>query len=133
MGVQNATLAVGATSMSVTGGTSKTFSAIGDTVPNGVRTVDTTATDFRTRTSITCRNKPEKLQADGTFSKFIRKVEICKPKILASGVVVKNWARVEIEAHPESTTAEVTDLALLAAQAASDSDYSGFILYGTLA
>jgi len=133
MGVQNATLAVGATSLSVTGGTSKTFTPIGDNVPNGVRTVDTTATDFRTRPSVTCRNKPEKLQADGSYSKFIRKVEICKPKILASGVVVKQWGRIEIEAHPESTVAEIDDLALLAAQAASDADYSGFIRYGSLA
>lgn len=133
MSVQNATLAVGATSLSVTGGTSKTFSPTGDDVKNGIRVVDTSATDFRIRKSITVRNRSEALQSDGTYSKFIRKAELCVPKILASGSVVKTWVRVEIEAHPENTVAEVTDLQLLGGQILSDPDFTNFFLYGSVA
>lgn len=133
MGVQNATLAVGATSMSVTGGTSKTFGPVGENVNNGIKIIDTSATDFRVRKSITLRNRAEKLQANGTYSKSIRKVEICVPKILASGEIVKTWARLEIEAHPECTSAEILDLQLIAGQVASDTDFANFFLFGSLA
>lgn len=133
MGVQNATLAVGATSMSVTGGTTKTFSPTGDDVKGGIRIQDTSATDFRIKKTITLRNRSEALQAGGTYSKFIRKCEICVPKVLADGSVVKQWVRIEIEAHPESTAAEITDLSLLGGQAVTQSSFANFFLYGSLA
>lgn len=113
-----------------TGGTSITLNECGVDIANGVHVADTANADFITRINATFRNRPPKLQSDGTYSKAKRSCQIVCPKVLADGSTVFNLARVELEIHPEMTAAEVLNLRYLTSQLMSDPDVDSFVSAG---
>lgn len=88
---------------------------------------------YNVRTNLTFRNKKEKLLSDGTWSKYKRQVHGAKPKILASGVPSFIVGRLELEAHPEVTDAEVVSFLVMLIQCYTDSECADFRTSGSLA
>lgn len=134
MGVQNATLMVGAT-VSSTGGTSTAFVTNGATVNNGIQIVDSANTNAVTRASITLKTIKQAVfdMVTGLFTgKTKRQVQLVRPKVLASGRVVFPLIRMELEVSPDSTDAEVTALLNEGAMLLTDADFLSFWKIGSL-
>lgn len=128
MGLQNATLMVGAT-VSSTGGASTAFAANGASVVNGVQVIDSTSTNAITRASMTFRTiKQAVLDAlTGLFTgKIKRQGQLVRPKVTASGRVVFPLIRIELEVSPESTDAEIIALMNEGAMMLTDADFIPF-------
>lgn len=135
MGLQNATLMVGAV-VSSTGGTSTAFVPNGVSVANGIQVVDSTNTNAVTRASITFRTiKSAAIDVvTGLFTgKTKRQVQLVRPKVLANGQVKFPLIRIEIETVPDSTDAEITALLAEGAMLLSDSDFTSFWKIGSTA
>lgn len=135
MGLQNATLMVGAV-VSSTGGTSTAFVPNGVSVANGIQVVDGTNTNAVTRASITFRTiKSAAIDVvTGLFTgKTKRQVQLVRPKVLANGQVKFPLIRIEIETVPDSTDAEITALLAEGAMLLSDSDFTSFWKIGSTA
>jgi hypothetical protein len=122
-----------ATGGTTTGGTSFTLNECGTEVKNGLYVADTNEADFKVRTNITFRNRNPQLQSDGTYSKAKRSVQIVTPIELADGTISFCLSRIEFELHPEMSAAQITNLVMLAAQIATDSDVANFRNLGSLA
>lgn len=131
MPISGATLLNGAT-VSATGGTSKTFTDVGETIKNGKKVADLTVTDLRVRPTITVINKPPVLNNLGIYSKGKRTQKLVMPKILASGAITFPLVEIRIEDHPEMTVAEVDALCCYAAQMLCDPDFQSFNRTGSL-
>lgn len=120
--------------ISATGGTSKTFTEVGETVKNGVKVSDLTITDARLRTTLTCINRPASLNSLGKYiSKDKKTMKLVQPKLLADGTIAFNIRDIRIEDHPETTDAEKADMNSYAAQCFFDSDFQQFVLNGATA
>lgn len=132
MGVQNLTIAVGATSMAVTGGTSRTFSPDGQDVKNGIHIIDVAETDFRVQKNILLKTRNPSLQPNGSWSKAKRTIDLYIPKILSDGSQSFTVGRLTLEFHPETTAAERTDLRLILGQLCTDTDLDSFVSVGSL-
>jgi hypothetical protein len=122
-----------ATGGTTTGGTAMALSSDGQEVKNGVHVADMDETNFIVRTNLTLKTRNPQRQSDGSYSKAKRFATIVVPKELASGEVVFNLVRIETEIHPESTSAEQTNLHMLGAQIFTDSDLTAFLTNGSLA
>lgn len=131
MSLINSTLLSGAT-VSATGGTSKTFSAVGETIKNGVKVMDTSVTDARLRPTLTCVNRPAQMSAGVYISKDKKTMKLVSPKLLASGSIVYNVREIRIEDHPETTDAERDILDGYTAQLMFDSDFASFRRFGAV-
>lgn len=131
MGIINATLLTGAT-ISVTGGTAKTFNSDGFAVPNGIHIVDIGDADYRTRMNITLKNRNPVL-VNGKFSKAKRWMTTVKPQIEADGTISFNVIRTEIESTTTFPAADFTDLCKMHAQMFVDADFASFLTIGSLA
>lgn len=135
MGLQNATLMVGAT-ISSTGGTSTAFVPNGASVTNGAQVVDSTNTNAVTRASITAKTIKQAVidVVTGLFiGKTKRQMQLVRPKVLASGRVVFPLVRIELETVPDCTDAEITALLNEGAMLLSDSDFTSFWKLGSIA
>lgn len=132
MSLQNATIATGVTSITVTGGAAVTLSTDGQSVVGGIHLIDAAGTDFRTRLNLTCKNKNPALQSDGSWGMGKKSITVTKPKILSSGVQKFPNMRIELTDHPEMTPAEITALKELAVQAIWDADFTAFWSNGSL-
>lgn len=131
MPITGATLSLGGT-CSVTGGTSKTFTDVGETIKNGKKVSDLTVTDSRVRPSITCINRPATLNSLGKYiSKDKRTVKLVWPKLLADGTIVFNVRELRIEDHPETTDVEKANADSYMAQVLFDPDFNGFVRNGS--
>lgn len=133
MGIASLSLLKNATSLTVTGGTAMALSSDGQDVKNGVHVADMGEANFIVRTNLTLKTRNPVKQSDGTYSKAKRYMTLVVPKTLASGETVFNLVRIEVEAHPESTVAELTNLHLLGSQLMMDSDLTAFLTTGSLA
>lgn len=133
MSLQNISLMQDATGGTTTGGTAMALESDGVEVKNGVHLADMGEDDFTIRTNVTFRTRNPTLQPDGEYTKAKRFITIVVPKKLASGAIVFNLVRIEVEVHPESATAEKTNLHMLAAQVFTDSDVTQFLVNGSLA
>lgn len=134
MGVQNATLLVGGT-VATTGGTSTAFVPNGATISGGIQIVDSVNTNAVTRASITLKTIKSAVfdMITGLFTgKTKRQIQLVRPKVLASGRVVFPLVRIEVEAHPENTDAEVSALLSEGAQLLADSDFVSFWKIGSI-
>lgn len=130
MGIQNMTLLDGAT-VSATGGTAKTFTPDGVTVPNGIHVADAANADFKTRENIVFRTKNPAL-VNGEYTKGKRWVTYVIPMVLTSGAIVFNLVRVEVEVHPDMPSAAFVDMLKKASQLFIDSDMTTFWSAGSL-
>lgn len=133
MPIKGATLLLNGTLPAATGGTSKTFTEVGETIKNGVKVTDLSVTDARLRPTVTCINRPAKLVNGKYINRDKKTVKIVVPKLLADGTIDFPHREIRIEDHPEMTDAEKAILNSYTGQIFSDSDLSSFILYGTTA
>jgi hypothetical protein len=122
-----------ATGGTTTGGSSIPLSSDGVAVKNGVHVADMTEADFTLRTNMSLRTRNPVRNVDGSYTKAKRYITIVVPKDLGDDGVVFNLVRIEIEAHPKTTEAELTNLHMLGAQMFTDSDLADFRMYGSLA
>lgn len=133
MGINTLSLMKNATGGTTTGGTAMALSSDGQEVKNGVHVADMSETNFIVRTNVTLKTRNPQRLSDGSYSKAKRYGTLVVPKLLASGEVSFNLIRIEIEAHPETTDAELTNLHMLGAQFFTDSDLTAFLKTGSLA
>lgn len=133
MPISGATLLNGG-AIAASGGTSKTFSDVGETIKNGKKVADFSVVDARVRPTITCVNRPASLNSLGIYiSKDKRTAKLVQPKVIASGALVFNVREIRAEDHPETTDAEKAILDSYAAQIISDSDFTQFFRNGSTA
>lgn len=133
MGLQNATLMVGAT-VSTTGGTSTAFVPNGATVTNGVQVVDSTNANAVTRASMTFRTIKQAVLdlLTGKFTgKIKRQAQLVRPKVLPDGRVTFPLIRIELEVVPDSTDAEIIALMNEGAMMLTDADFIPFWKIGS--
>lgn len=135
MPISGATLVSGGAYAAPTGGSSKTFTLVGETIRNGIKVADLSITDSRIRPSITCINRPARLDTKGIYiSKDKRTIKIVQPKILASGALTFNVREIRIEDHPETTDAEKAIMNGYVSQIiGGDVDFTSFVLNGATA
>lgn len=133
MPIRNASLTLGGT-ISITGGTTKTFTEAGETINNGVKVVDLSITDSRLRTAITATNRPGKLNAAGVYvSKDKKTVKIVWPKLRADGTISFPLREMRAEDDQEMTETEKAQLNSYAAQVFFSPAFQQFILNGATA
>lgn len=133
MSISSLSLQKDATGMTVTAGTPLTLSSDGVEVKNGVHVADMNEADFTIRTNITFRTRNPQFLSDGSYTKAKRFATIVVPKNLGVDGIVFNVVRIEVEAHPKTTLAELTNLHLLGAQIFTDADLASFRNNGSLA
>jgi hypothetical protein len=122
-----------ATGGTTTGGTAMALASDGVSVANGVHVADMAETDFTIRTNMTLRTRNPQKQSDGTYTKAKRFCTIVVPKDLGTEGIVFNLVRIEVEAHPKTTAAELVNLNMLGAQYFTDADLADFRNNGSLA
>lgn len=132
MSVESCTFKKGATAITPTGGTDQSFTETGSNVQNGINVADATVADFRVRPSIIFKNRQPVQAANGTWTKAKRSVSLTIPKVVSTGETVFNLVRIDLEAHPESTTAEVNELRFLAAQILGSAESLNFFQAGSI-
>lgn len=132
MPINGATVLVGATGATTTGGTSITLSSDGHEIKNGVRIVDAAETNFLEQLQMTLKARHPQKQSDGSYSKAKRWATIVKPYQIASGDYVFNLARIETEIHHETPEADAMSIYMLGAQFFYDADFGLFLKSGSL-
>lgn len=132
MGLASAGLSVGATSLSVTGGTVKTFTPDGQSVMNGIHVADNSETDFRVKKHITFKNRNPQRLSDGTYGKGKKDIILTVPYLDADGIVRFATFRYACEYDPVIPAATVKDGRYLMAQALFDTDIENFHAAGDI-
>lgn len=133
MPISNATLLSGGI-VATTGGTSKAWTDVGETIKNGKKVSDLSVTDSRIRPTITVVNRPAALNSLGKYiSKDKRTSKLVTPKILTDGSLAFNVLEQRFETHPETTDAEKAIMLSYGAQMQSDADFTPFQINGTTA
>jgi len=125
------TIPIGST-VTITGGTTKTYTPDGVQVTNGAHLIDASETDFRIRPSIVVRYVAPKLLADGSYTKGKLSAARTLPQILASGKTVFNVVRAEIELHPEAAAAVLLEMRKQGANMLTASCFDNFWAAGSL-
>jgi len=133
MGLKTMSLVENASSITVGGGQSLSFSDDGVTIPNGVHLIVPADADYATRRQVTVKFRPPTLDAKtGSYSKDKKSICIAVPIYLADGRIVFNTLRIEREVHPQFEVAKASDLNSLGAQMLSQSDCDNFWAAGSL-
>lgn len=132
MPLNGAAVLTGST-LSATGGTSKTFTSDGQTVTNGLHLQDASIADFRIRPQITVKTRNPKRNPDGSYTKGKRWITLYAPKLKADGTIAPNVYRYESEIDPETTTAAELDDRKMFSQMLFDTDFESFHATGSLA
>lgn len=127
MGIQNATISVDPTSITVTGGSALTYSLMrynGNTLTCGVNA----DTDSRLKRKINFKTSlPQVLvSAPNGYSQARSSLDALFPKLLANGKITENAAGAYFRFDPETTAAEKLQYRQLLAQMLIDSDYAEF-------
>lgn len=116
---------------STAGGSSQSFDRTSLPVNNGYEFADITETDFFVRQKVIATSRMPSLQTDGSYSKQKTSLRFVQPIALADGTYAYNVARVEIEAHPESSVANLTELREFAGQIAIQAGLDDLYSAGT--
>lgn len=111
---------------SVTGGTSKTWTEVGETIKNGVKVCDFSASDARLRPTLTAINRPAQLSKGVYISKDKRTVKLVFPKLKADGTISFPLREIRSENDAENTVAEIAMMDSYAAQVLFDTDFQPF-------
>lgn len=114
------------------GGTAITFDATGEQVAGGIVCVNQAETDFFAREKLYTTSRVPSLGSDGEYTKLKSSARIVRPLVIASGKVVYNVVRVELEVHPESAAGEVASLRSLGAGICVLSGFDDFFTVGSL-
>lgn len=133
MPLASITLADSPTSLSVTGGTTKTFTPDGQTVTNGIHVADNSVSDFRVKPHITWKNRNPQRQADGTYGKGKREVIITYPYLDSStGKIEFDTWRLSNDYSPVIPAANRKNARQVAAQCLFDADAENFHVAGDI-
>lgn len=133
MPIKGATL-IQAPTLAATGGTTKTFTEMGETLNNGVKVTDLSVSDARLRPVISAVNRPAKLGPAGVYiSRDKKTLKFIFPRVLASGALNASIREVRIEDHPEVTDTEKDSMDAYVAQVMFDTDFTQFRRNGSLA
>lgn len=124
------TLLDGGTS-STAGGANQEFDRSSTPVNNGYEYTDVAEADFFARQKVILVSRMPQVQSDGSWSKQKTSCRFVSPITLADGTISYNVTRVEIELHPESTAANLTEHREYAAQLALDSELDDLYVAGT--
>lgn len=133
MALTTFSVANGATSMSVTGGTATAHSTDGQSVTNGIHCIDTTVSDFRVQPHVTFKHRKPQRRADGSYTKGVRSIIATFPTLKADGSVAFNVERYSAEYDPEVSVASQTNHRLRLAQMLTQSAFDGFHQTGSVA
>lgn len=131
MAIINGTILDGGTAV-FSGGTSKTLTAVGKEIPNGIAVADFSVTDFRVRPRVELKNIEPKLGSTGKWGKGNRQCVVTIPKILADGTQGFPCVRIKLEDFPEMTTTEIDRLRSYVSQIMLDADFTAFWQTGSL-
>jgi hypothetical protein len=104
----------------------------GESVANGVVLANGAESDFFAREKMYATSRMPVLGSDGEFTKQKSSLRIVRPSVLASGKVVYNLIRIEIEVHPEDGATEVANLRALGLSALNSSDFDEFFEAGAI-
>lgn len=127
------TLADNATSIAVTGGTTKTFTPDGQSVFNGIHVADNTVTDFRVKPHATFKNRNPQRKSDGTYGKGKRDIVYTEPYLdAASGKVVFATYRYSCEFDPIIPAANLKNGRYKLTQLCFDADAENFHAAGDI-
>lgn len=133
MALASIAIADTATSMSVTGGTSKTYTPDGQQVTNGIHVADSSVSDFRVRPHITWKNRNPQRLSDGTYGKGKKDVIVTYPYLDATtGRVEFATARYCFEYNPVIPAATQKNARYLLAQCLFDADAENFHVSGDI-
>lgn len=133
MPIKGASLLLDGT-VTLSAGTAKTFTEVGETIKNGVKVTDLSVVDSRLRPTITCINRPAVLGSAGVYlSKDKRTIKIVWPKLRADGTISFPLREIRIEDDPENTEAEKRYMNSYVAQSMVDADFQQFVLNGATA
>lgn len=133
MPLRGLTISDAATSLSVTGGTSKTFTESSVVVPGGVNVADFAEANFLLRRHITFRNRNPQKQSDGTFSKAKRSFVFTTPVDAGGGKIDYLVTRVETEIPVSASASIEANHRKNVAQLHFDADVENFNALGTTA
>jgi hypothetical protein len=114
------------------GGSAITFDSTGETVANGVVCHNSAESDFFAREKLYATSRMPSLGSDGEYSKLKSSLRIVRPSTLASGKVVYNLIRIEVEVHPEDGATEVANLRTLGLAALNSSSLDDFFESGSI-
>jgi len=132
MGLKTMSLTSAAT-ISVSGGSALAFADDGTLVSNGLHLIVPADADYKTRRSITVKNRPPSYDAKLIrWSKDKKSVTLVVPQVLADGSTVFNTLRLEREVHPDLAAATATEMNKLGAQLLTDTDLDAFWSTGSL-
>lgn len=133
MPITGITLSDSPTSLSVTGGTVKTFTPDGQTVTNGIHVADNTVSDFRVKPHITWKNRNPQRLSDGTYGKGKREIIVTYPYLDAStGRVEFDTWRISNEYAPVIPAANRKNARQVSAQCLFDADAENFHVSGDI-
>lgn len=133
MSISALSLMKNSTGGTTTGGAAMALSSDGVEVKNGVHVADMSEEDFTLRTNMTLKTRNPVRQPDGSYSKAKRWGTIVVPAELEDGSISFDLVRIEIESHPKTTGAALTNLHMLGAQFFTDADLADFRNNGSLA
>jgi uncharacterized protein involved in exopolysaccharide biosynthesis len=117
--------------LSITGGTSKSYVEDGVQIVSGVHVIDNPVADFRLRPNATIKVRPPRL-ANGVYSKGKTTMVLVRPKLKADGTVSFPLARLEVEDDSESTVAEIAELYNSIGQLCFDAELANLRAYKAL-
>lgn len=126
MPLSTASILSGAT-MAPSGGSALDFASAGQS--KGVNTLYATDdTDLRTRRSIVATTKDPKVSssAPNGYTQARSTVVYKAPLVLDNGNVTVNTVRIEVSSDVETSTAEKTELLVIASQICNDADFVEF-------
>lgn len=125
-------IADGATSLSVTGGTAQVYNTDGVTVNNGIHLAATAVADFRVRPHLTFRHVPPKRLANGRFSLGVRTMNVTDPVLDSNGEVHYVSTTIERKYDVAVSASTVKSNRYKAAQLLFDADTEDFNVAGSL-
>lgn len=132
MPINGLSIATGATSLSVTGGTAQVYAPDGQPVTNGVHVAVTAVTDFRVRPHISFKNRNPQKRSDGTFTQGTRTITLTEPYMDAAGVVHYDTITIERRYSASIPDANLKSARYKAAQVLFDSDVENFNTSGDI-
>lgn len=133
MGMQLLTLLDG-TTLSATGGTTKTFTPTNETVVGGVKLIDAAVTDLRIRPYVIAKTVWPVLTPQGKYvGKVKMTINIVEPIIESDGTISLNSLKIERSTSPTYTAAQLLELEKKGAQLLFDADTAAFRSSGSLA
>lgn len=130
MGIHGSSLLVGATGITIVGGSAVTMKSDAGK-PNGIHVVDTSVSNLAVRPSSTFTSKAPSY-TNGQVTKGKRDITHIRPKILSTGENIGQSVRISFEITHEITAAELLELKLQAVQHIMDAEYDDFYNYGVI-